>query len=210
MPVSDCHDALHIALTPVKSLQDDYQQIQQWVQESFAAVESLQVELTQWQTELDAQRQQIEERQDEQQQQQTQGDDRERQIAELEAALATSRQEVALLEADSAEQLQALDALERKHIAVCAELEAVRQQASHLLEQQTAAAHERQEWLAELAELRQLMTLLAELSSASSLVGDASSASPEELLGDAATDSGQAAQLKARAQQRRAERLGKQ
>jgi chromosome segregation ATPase len=136
-------DTLRQALAPVEALRGEQSELESWVRESFATLDSLHGELSDWQRDLTRQQALIDQRQ-------AAADDAGdalAQIAEYEQRLAEADQQYRQLEAENAEQLQTLEEVEQQLAAAKAELRVLHRDGHEHVE-------ERRQWLAELRELR--------------------------------------------------------
>jgi chromosome segregation ATPase len=137
-------ETLRDALAPVEALRGEQSQLESWIRESFAAMDSLHSELSEWQRELTRQQALLDQReaapQDASQSRESET------VAALERQLAASRNDVRQLEEENAEQLQAVEELERQVSVLTAELRLV-----------TKHAEEQQKWTYEVQELRRLL-----------------------------------------------------
>lgn len=145
-------DTLREALAPVEALRGEQSELESWVRESFATLDSLHGELSDWQRDLTRQQALLDQRQ-------AAADDAgdiAEQLAEYERRLAEGEEEYRQLEAENAEQLQTLEEAERQLTAAKAELRALHRDESERLE-------ERRQWLAEFRDMRRTIEQQATL-----------------------------------------------
>lgn len=139
--------ALREAIAPADSPEDGSPLVD-CVSDSFGALESLHLELTEWQEELTRQQEDFEAQQRAQ---------RESEQTELAAV----REELAQLEEENAETLQALEELEKENAVLQAETAELRRKSSELTEllvrQRELDAKHNQEWLSEFRAIRETL-----------------------------------------------------
>ena len=136
-------DTLREALAPVEALRGEQSELESWVRESFATLDSLHGELSDWQRDLTRQQALLDQRQ-------AAADDAgdvADQLAEYERRLAEAEDERRQLESENAEQLQTLEEVERQLAVAKAELRTLHRDAHE-------HAEERRQWLAELRDMR--------------------------------------------------------
>ncbi len=136
-------DTLREALAPVEALRGEQSELESWVRESFATLDSLHVELSDWQRDLTRQQALLDQRQaavDD-------AGDVAEQLAEYERRLAEAEDEYRQLESENAEQLQTLEEVERQLAVAKAELRVQHRDMHEHVE-------ERRQWLAELRDMR--------------------------------------------------------
>lgn len=205
MSISTSIETLREALAPVEALRGEHSQLESWVRESFIAMDALHGELSDWERDLTRQQAQLDQR-EAALQDQTQACESEA-TAALEQRLSQSRDEMRHLEEENAEQLQALEQLDRQLTIAKAELRLVAKHAEERatsLETERARADEhRSLWTDELRELRQALQRLAgapPTAAAADLPGSLS----DDDLGDESDVGARAAELRRRANSRRA------
>jgi len=129
--------SLKKALAPVEALRGEQSLLEAWVCESFAALETLHGELSDWQRDLTRQQAMLDQRE-------AAVADATRNaeaVAEMERQLARARGEARELEEENAEQLKAVEQLERQLTIAKAELRVVNKQSEELrrlMERQSA------------------------------------------------------------------------
>jgi chromosome segregation ATPase len=136
-------DTLREALAPVEALRGEQSELESWVRESFATLDSLHGELSDWQRDLTRQQALLDQRQ-------AAADDAgvvAEQLAEYERRLAEAEDERRQLESENAEQLQTLEEVERQLAAAKSELRVLHRDGHEHVE-------ERRQWLAELRDMR--------------------------------------------------------
>lgn len=193
-----------------EALQGEHSQLENWVQESFAAMDSLHSELADWQRDLTRQQALL--------------DQREAALSEglaasesaavgtLEARLSEAQAEISQLEEENAEQLHAIEELDRNLALVKAELRSANKRADELAASLEAererAAEDHRHLGSELREVRRLLerqgSVLDRLAEVSH-EGGVSTAEEAPDDGPLHTD-GLAAELLRRATHRRAQR----
>jgi chromosome segregation ATPase len=198
-------ESLRQALAPVEALRGEQSQLETWVRESFSTMDALHGELSDWQRDLTRQQALLDQREaalaD-----LTQAHEAEA-VAKLEQQLAQARDETRQLEDENAEQLQALEELDRQLAIVKAELRMANKHADELSRKLSA----------ELQALRRLLerqgTMLDQLTGSpaehveeSIAVECTSTDCIDEMHGDATQSQGTAdvAELRRRANSRRA------
>ncbi|HEX6962594.1 MAG TPA: hypothetical protein VF175_12050 [Lacipirellula sp.] len=187
------------------ALAGEHSQLESWVQESFSAMDSLHSELAEWQRELTRQQAALEQR--EAAVDQGAAGRQSGAIARLEQELAKAGEDARQLEEENAEQLQALQDLDRQLALAKTELKQVHKRAEELNAslgaEREQAAEQHRELTTELRELRRLLERQAALLErlADGPIDDADSAKSEPAVGG-----GRAAELLRRATTRRAGR----
>ncbi len=177
-------DAVRSALAPVEELRGEQSQLESWMRESFATLESLHDELSEWQRELARQQEEFDQHvaaaHDG-------GGAPSGAVVERQDRLARSQDALRHLEEENAEQLHAIAELDRQLIAAEAELRARRATVDELsaaLEaQQQRSLEEQRLWAGELRELRRLLERQGEV--LASLAGAADDAD-EDVSGEGA------------------------
>jgi chromosome segregation ATPase len=133
-------DLSALALDPVEALRGEQSQLEDWMRESFAALEGMHGELAEWQRDLTRRHAELDQR---------------------EAAIAEARDKNRLLEEVNAGQLETLEALERQLGAAQAELRTVRRHAEELSlgfeAERERAMDEHRLWTGELREMRRAL-----------------------------------------------------
>lgn len=145
-------ETLREALAPVAALRGEQTAFEAWIRESFAALDALHGELSDWQRDLTRQQAQLDQRQ-------AAFDDAgaaAARLAEFERSLAEECELSQRLEAENAEQLDTLEELQQQLAAAKAELRTRARDAEEHEEQ-------RREWLAELRGMRRTIEQQAEL-----------------------------------------------
>jgi uncharacterized coiled-coil DUF342 family protein len=154
-------DSLRTALAPVEQLRGGHSELEASVLESFAALEAFHEELNEWQRELTRQQAKLDQRE-------AAVTDAESRRSELDGPSgAGDRQdadvqaELRQLEEENAEQLQAINDLDRQLVAAQTELRTVRKHADELhaaMEtERELAVDEHRQWHGELREMRRLL-----------------------------------------------------
>ncbi len=147
-------ESAHPLTNAIQPLLNEQFEIESCVRDSFAAVEQLQRELTAWQSELE--RREADLASDPQ----SAGADPE-EIKQLNEQLSLARDEMRQLEEESAEQLTALEAVERQHAILQAELRVERKRAQELVilldSERARSAEEHRQWTGELRTMRQML-----------------------------------------------------
>jgi chromosome segregation ATPase len=196
-------DTLRQALAPVEALRGEQSELESWVRESFATLDALHGELSDWQRDLTRQQALLDQRQ-------AAADDAgdvAEQVAEYERRLTEAEDEYRQLESENAEQLRTLEEVERQLAVAKAELRVLHRDENERHE-------ERRQWLAELREMRRVIeqqaTLLLRLTGRPSEAthdGGEASLHAAVTLDDTAGDDElacRAAELRRRADSRRA------
>jgi chromosome segregation ATPase len=154
-------DALRTALEPVEALRGEHSQLEASVRDSFAALEALHNELSEWQRELTREQAQLDQREAKVNDAEAAERHAEIELMELRRQFAESRQQMQQLEAENAEQLQAMDDLDRQLSISQAELRTVRKHSHELTvafeTERERGADEHRHWTSELKEMRRLM-----------------------------------------------------
>jgi DNA repair exonuclease SbcCD ATPase subunit len=205
-------DAVRSALAPVEELRGEQSPLETWMRESFATLESLHDELSEWQRELARQQEALDQHvasgQD--------GAPPSGAVEELQDRLARSQDALRQLEEENAEQLHAIAELDRQLIAAEAELRATRaavEELSAALEAERQRSLEEQRlWAGELRELRMLLERQGEmLASLGGVADECEDGEPDETSDetcDALSEDSAArtAELRRRAATRRVQR----
>ena len=217
MSATSSIESLREALAPVEALRGEHSQLESWVRESFSAMDALHGELSDWQRDLTRQQALLDQR-EAALKEGSEAHESEA-VAALDMRLAEAREETRQLEDENAEQLQAIEELDRQLAIMKAEVRLANKHADELTTlietERERAAEEQGQWTAELREIRCLMerqgAMLDRLTAphaddacAGASVGDAAA---EEESADEAPDVGvRAAELRRRANSRRAGR----
>lgn len=205
MSVSTSIETLREALAPVEALRGEHSQLESWVRESFTAMDALHGELSDWQRDLTRQQAQLDQR-EAALQDGTQTHESEA-VATLEQQLSQSRDETRQLEEENAEQLQALEELDRQLAIAKAELRLVakhaEERAASLEEERERTDEDRRLWTGELREMRRVLERLLEFPTAPDAADLAGSLSDDDPADEAAVGA-RAAELRRRANSRRA------
>jgi len=156
-------DSLQATLEPMESLQGEHSQLEGWVHDSFAALEKLHSELTEWQSELARKQTELDLREDaiSRSEAQTVSGDAEEQIAHWQKELAESREEIQQVEQENAEQLQELEHLELGLVQMEKELQDALKRSSDLNQmlemERSRSTEEQHQWQGEFRDMRRLM-----------------------------------------------------
>jgi chromosome segregation ATPase len=156
-------DSLHATMEPMESLHGEHSQLEGWVHDSFAALEKLHSELTEWQSELARKQTELDLREDAvmRSESQTVSGDAEEQIAHWQHELSESREEIQQVEQENAEQLQELEHLELSLVQMEKELQDAHKRTldmDQMLEVERARSTEEQrQWQGEFRDMRRLM-----------------------------------------------------
>ena len=152
-------DSLRQALAPMEALRGAHSQWESWVRESLSTLESLHGELSDWQRDLVRQGAQL----DQQAAAMVEGV----QIQESDAMrllherVEQASRNLVQLEEENAEQLQAIEDLERQLAVAKTELRLTNERSAELTElletERERAAEDRRQWSAELREMRRLL-----------------------------------------------------
>ena len=209
MSVSTSIETLREALAPVEALRGEHSQLESWVRESFTAMDALHGELSDWQRDLTRQQAQLDQR-EAALQEGTQAHESEA-VAACEQQLSQSRDETRQLEEENAEQLQALEELDRQLAIAKAELRMVakhaEERAASLEMERERADEERRMWAGELREMRRVLERLS-ASPHSAEAADSGDCTTASAADDDPTDESdvgaRAAELRRRANSRRA------
>lgn len=119
MSTTETLESLHTTLEPLDFLQSEQVELSTWIHDSFAALEKLHEELTQWQNELARKETELDLRQDALGKVKTTDKGLQKQVEQFERQLATAKDELQQLEEENGEQLQEFETL----AARCGELE---------------------------------------------------------------------------------------
>jgi len=154
-------ESLEATLEPLGALRDEHSQLEEWVRNSFEALEKLHEELATWQTELARKQTELDLREDALEKDQTQDQELEAQLAACQRDLDEARDEIRQLEEEGVEQLQTLENLERLHAVLKVETNTANQRVEELsaaLEaERFRAADEQHLWRSDLKEMRRLL-----------------------------------------------------
>ncbi|MEM9353781.1 MAG: hypothetical protein AAGA92_12270 [Planctomycetota bacterium] len=138
----------------IQPLLNEQFEIESCVRDSFSAVEQLHRDLAAWQAELERREAEIGSTP-----QAAAGDPEE--VKQLNEQLTLARDEMRQLEEESAEQLTALEAVERQHAILQAELRVERKRAQELVilldSERARSAEEHRTWTGELRTMRQML-----------------------------------------------------
>ena len=214
-------DSLQATLEPMESLQGEHSQLEGWVHDSFAALEKLHSELTEWQSELARKQTELDLREDAimRSESQTVSGDAEEQIEHWKRELAEARDELQQVEQENAEQLQELEHLELGLVQMEKELQDAHKQAldlDQMLELERArSTQEQHQWQGEFRDMRQLMEKQYSLlenrirDTRDSAEGEANSAAEAAVKGPSGETTSRTAELRRRAKSRLAAKLRK-
>jgi chromosome segregation ATPase len=209
-------DSLRQALAPMEALRGAHSQWESWVRESLSTLESLHGELSDWQRDLVRQGAQL----DQQAAAMVEGV----QIQESDAMrllherVEQASRDLVQLEEENAEQLQAIEDLERQLAVAKTELRLTNERSAELTElletERERAAEDRRQWSAELREMRRLLQRQNPSIAAGATGGagdgqsgdepDAPTDGGEGPSGGATDFTGRTAELRRRAESRRA------
>jgi DNA repair exonuclease SbcCD ATPase subunit len=152
-------EGLRTALAPVEELRGGHSELEASVLESFAALEALHGELSEWQRELTRQQAELDQREAAVNDAECVAPDS--QPTDVDRRIAEMRDESRQLEAENAEQLQAINDLDRQLVAAQAELRTVRKHSEELLAaletERERAVDEHRQWHGDLREMRSLL-----------------------------------------------------
>jgi chromosome segregation ATPase len=216
-------DLSAFALDPVEALRGEQSQLEDWMRESLAALESMHGELAEWQRDLTRRHAELDQREAAAAAAGERESGEARDFAQLEQQVSQAREENRQLEEENTEQLQALETLERQLGAAQAELRTVRRHAEELTlafeAERERAMDEHRLWTGELREMRRVLQRQGQMLislGASAPLGDDGEADPaaETAAATDATDAdpatadaaARAAELRLRATTRRAGR----
>jgi septal ring factor EnvC (AmiA/AmiB activator) len=154
-------DLSALALDPVEALRGEHSQLEDWMRESFAALEAMHGELAEWQRDLTRRHAELDQREAAVAQAGDRKTGEARDFADVEQQLSQAREENRLLVAENAEQLQAREDMERQLGAAQAELRTVRRHAEELTlafqAERERAMDEHRLWTSELREMRRVL-----------------------------------------------------
>ena len=213
MTTVDAIESLQATLEPIQELQGEQTQLEAWVNDSFKALETLHGELAEWQSALARKQTELDMREDGLDNFRQEGDQLQSKVTEWEEDLAAAREEIQQLEEENAEQLQELESLEQRHSTLDSELSSARQRVEELTsaleEERGRVADSQIEWKDEFLQIRSfleekfllLSQQLGGTAVAESLENDSKPADAE--------GSSRSAELRRRAESRRAKRRQK-
>lgn len=202
-------ESLQEALAPLEILRNDQAELGTWIHDSFAALEKLHEELTQWQSELARKETELDLRQDALGKKKSSENGLDNEVSQLQEQLQAAKEELRQLEGENTEQLQELERLEAR----CGELDAAQEAAqSKLVDLQAALDAERtrsatdsQDWKEEFralrSELEQYSLQIAE--QLDKLVGNTHTGQEGHTPLSAGAAHAKSAELRRRAQSRR-------
>jgi chromosome segregation ATPase len=154
-------DLSSLALDPVEALRGEQSQLEDWMRESLAALESMHGELAEWQRDLTRRHAELDPRAAAVAEASEPKTGEARDFVQVEQQLAQAREENRQLEEENAEQLQALEDLERQFGAAQAELRTVRRHAEELTlafeSERERSMDEHRLWTGELREMRRVL-----------------------------------------------------
>ena len=160
---ADTVESLQATLEPLEGLHEEQSQLEVWVHDSFAALEKLHSELTEWQSELARKQTELDLREDairRSEEQIVDGDSAEK-IERWKRELEESRTDTQALEEENAEQLQELENMEIMLVQMEKQLQSAEKKSTdltHLLEaERTRSDHEQHQWQGEFKEMRRLL-----------------------------------------------------
>lgn len=152
---------LRIALEPVEALRGEHSQLETWVLDAIASLESMHVDLAEWQRDLTRRQAALDQREAAVWDGESTGIAPGGDASQMELQLTASREELRQLEDENADQLLAIDDLDRQLVAAQAELRLLRKQTEELtvaLETERARnTDEHRLWTGELREMRRLL-----------------------------------------------------
>lgn len=212
-------ETLQATLEPLEGLHEEHSQLEVWVHDSFAALEKLHSELTEWQSELARKQTELDLREDgirRSEEQIVDGDSAE-QIEHWKQELDEARQDTQALEEENTEQLQELESMELTLVQMEKQLQTAEKRSAdltNLLEVERARSDQEQhQWQGEFKEMRRLLDKQCSLlegrirdsrDSATDEEGEQSEGSGES---DASEAISRTAELRRRAKMRREARL---
>ena len=157
------NESLQAAIEPLESLHEEHSQLEVWVHDSFAALEKLHSELTEWQSELARKQTELDLREDAIQRGEEHVVDGEAadQVEHWKNQLEESRGDTHALEEENAEQLQELENMELEVVQLEKQLQQAEKKVvdlNHLLEaERLKADQEQHQWQGEFKEMRRLL-----------------------------------------------------
>lgn len=154
----DSMQSLHEALEPLGVVRTENDDLGTWIHDSFAALEKLHEELTQWQSELARKETQLDLRTDALEKcPQGGSENQQHQLAELQEELAAAKEDAKVLEEEKAQQLIQYENLVSKYEQIKSELHAAQEQVSQLVStiesQRHSAEKAREVWQKEFEQL---------------------------------------------------------
>ena len=214
-------DSLQATIEPLQALQGEHSQLEMWVHDSFAALEKLHSELTEWQSELARKQTELDLREDavRRGEEQVIDGDAAQQIQHWRAQLEESRKDTQVLEEESAEQLQELENMELLVVQLEEQLQTSEKRNADLTQlletERTRADQEQHQWQGEFKDMRRLLEKQCSLledrirNTRETSEGTEDEARVQEGQTDAAAAISRTAELRRRAKARRAARLKK-
>lgn len=154
-------DRLRQALAPVEVLRGEHSLLEKWMRESFAAIDSLHDELTEWQRDLTRQQAMLDQREaavaDASEEHMAAA------VAAVEKQLRQTQEESRQLTQENAEQLRTIAIIEKQLLAAKAEVRLTAQRADELSvalhSERERAAEEHRQWTEELREMRKMLAM---------------------------------------------------
>lgn len=215
-------DSLHASIEPLESLHGEHSQLEMWVHDSFAALEKLHSELTEWQSELARKQTELDLREDavRRSEEQVVDGDAVEQLEHWKGELDDSRQETQVLEEENAEQLQELENMELMVVQLEKRLHSSEKRNADLTQllemERTRADQEQHQWQGEFKDMRRLLEKQCSLledrirTSRETSEDPAGGDSTEDAESEAAVAISRTAELRRRAKARRSARLKKE
>jgi chromosome segregation ATPase len=201
-------ESLQATLEPLEDLHGHHSQLEAWVNESFAALENLHQELAAWQSELARKQTELDLREDQIDRSVAPGIELSEQMEVLKKELEEAREEILQLEDESGEQLQELERIEKLHAKIDAELKAAQHRIDELkatlAQERIQAARDQEHWKEELRDMRRMME--RQFEKFSSQPESAAAVEHPPALGQEEGDATRTAELRRRAEDRRAKR----
>ena len=217
----DTVDSLQATIEPLESLHGEHSQLEMWVHDSFAALEKLHSELTEWQSELARKQTELDLREDDvrRQEERVVDGDAAEQLEHWRHECEETRQETQVLEEENAEQLQELDNLELMVVQLEKRLHSSEKRNADLTQllemERTRADQEQHQWQGEFKDMRRLLEKQCSLledrirNSREAAEGSENDPNSEEPGSEAAEAMSRTAELRRRAKARRSARLKK-
>ena len=156
-------ESLQATIEPLEALHGEHTHLEMWVHDSFAALEKLHSELTEWQTELARKQTELDLREDDIRRSEGQvvEGDAAQQIEHWKGQLEEARQDTQALEEENAEQLQELENMELTLVQMEKQLQTADKRSAELAQlletERVRADQEQHQWQGEMKDMRRLL-----------------------------------------------------
>ena len=214
MSTIEAIESLQATLEPIQELWGEHTHMESWVNESFQALETLHSELAEWQSMLSRKQTELDMREDSLEDFRGEEKELQEQVDQWESQLTAAREEIQQLEDENAEQLQELESLERNQVLLETEIQSagiqVEELTAALASEQANSTEGHQQWKDEFQQLRSMLERQFQLLSQQLGHEEPTVLADQTSIQLETEPSIRSAELRRRAESRRAKRLQQQ